>query len=143
MAFAMPSAWWGSKSKPAAPTCRGSEVTFEQATGVPSRNASQTGKLAASKSVGTVMMADTIRSAIEEGAEQFDMLLGNEPYKLRFANDRYTVQTIVVTRAMHPHRLLASGEAWARRNGARLRGRPGFERVNRVLRRLLPTADRF
>lgn len=97
----------------------------------------------ASMSVGTVMMADTIRSAIEEGAEQFDMLLGNEPYKLRFANDSYTVQTVVLTRAMHPNRLLASGEAWARRNGAGLRGRTGFERVNRVLRRLLPTADRF
>jgi CelD/BcsL family acetyltransferase involved in cellulose biosynthesis len=97
----------------------------------------------ASMSVGTVMMADTIRSAIEEGAGQFDMLLGNEPYKLRFANDSYTVQTIVVTRAMHPNRLLASGEAWARRNGARLRGRPGFERVNKLVRRLLPTADRF
>ena len=37
----------------ASPTCSGSDVTFEQATGTPAANASHTGPLAASKRVGT------------------------------------------------------------------------------------------
>ncbi len=47
----------GSKVTAADPTCRGNDVTVEQATGVPSRKLSHTGKLAASNSVGTIIPA--------------------------------------------------------------------------------------
>jgi CelD/BcsL family acetyltransferase involved in cellulose biosynthesis len=38
-------------------------------------------------SVGFVVLALTIRAAIEEGAVEFDMLYGDEPYKWRWATD--------------------------------------------------------
>jgi CelD/BcsL family acetyltransferase involved in cellulose biosynthesis len=48
--------------------------------------------------VGLVLLAHTLRSAIAEGASEYDMLLGNEPYKARFANSERTVQSVLVTR---------------------------------------------
>jgi CelD/BcsL family acetyltransferase involved in cellulose biosynthesis len=38
-------------------------------------------------SVGLVLMAETIRAALEEGAREFDMLWGVEPYKFLWARD--------------------------------------------------------
>jgi CelD/BcsL family acetyltransferase involved in cellulose biosynthesis len=97
----------------------------------------------APKSVGTVLMADTIRSAIDEGAGTFDLLLGAEAYKQRFANDSHFVETIFLTRAMRLNTIPAYGEAWARRNLRDLVDRPGLERVSKALRHLLPTTNRF
>ena len=88
-------------------------------------------------------MADTLRSAIEEGAKEFDMLLGNEPYKKRFTNASREVQTVLLTGAFRPMRLLALGEAWARRHGAWMQERSGFEGTLGRLRKLLPTVRRF
>ena len=42
----------------------------------------------ASHSVGLVLMARAIERAIEEGAEQYDMLHGDEPYKFLWAHER-------------------------------------------------------
>jgi CelD/BcsL family acetyltransferase involved in cellulose biosynthesis len=92
------------------------------------------------KSVGVVMMATTVRSAIEEGAIEFDMLLGDEPYKQRFTNASRPVQTVILTRSMSPTRLLVAGEARARRYGRRLRDLTVLGAVARSLRRLLPTS---
>ncbi len=39
-------------------------------------------------SVGLVLMALTIKAAIEEGLDEFDMLYGHEPYKWLWARDR-------------------------------------------------------
>ena len=97
----------------------------------------------ASGSVGTLLMADTLRSAIEEGATEFDMLLGNEPYKKRFTNASREVQTVLLTGALRPARILALGEAWARRRGAWMQSRRGFEGIVGRLRKLLPTVRRF
>ncbi len=88
-------------------------------------------------------MADTVRSAIEEGAQEFDLLLGDESYKRRFANGTRAVQTTVLTGAMRPTRLLASGEAWARRHGSWLYEKRGARPAHRAMRRVLPTVDRF
>jgi CelD/BcsL family acetyltransferase involved in cellulose biosynthesis len=93
----------------------------------------------AEKSVGIVLMATTIRSALEEGAAEFDMLLGDEPYKNRFTNASRPVQTVILTRSMSLTRLLVAGEAGARRYGRRLVERPGFGAVARSLRKMLPT----
>jgi len=45
-------------------------------------------------SVGLVLMAHTIRAAIDEGAETFDLLWGTEPYKRLWARDTRTLRQI-------------------------------------------------
>jgi CelD/BcsL family acetyltransferase involved in cellulose biosynthesis len=45
-------------------------------------------------SVGLVMMALAIRSAIDEGAAEFDMLYGDEPYKSLWAHDTRALNDI-------------------------------------------------
>ena len=45
-------------------------------------------------SIGLVMMGLAIQRAIEEGATEFDMLYGNEPYKSLWANDERVLQRI-------------------------------------------------
>lgn len=87
-------------------------------------------------SVGRVLLARTVRRAIEEGATEFDMLLGDEAYKKRFCNNSRAVQTVVLPRALAPTRLLISAEAGARNIGRRFGHRPG----PKALRRLLPTS---
>ena len=46
----------------------------------------------APQSVGLALMALTIRAAIEEGASEFDMLWGTEPYKALWARDARVLQ---------------------------------------------------
>ncbi|MDD7931112.1 GNAT family N-acetyltransferase [Actinomycetospora straminea] len=69
----------------------------------------------AEKSVGLVLMAHTVREAIEEGADEYDLLLGDETYKARFATDERAVETLVVAGALDPTRLLAQVDAGVRR----------------------------
>ncbi|MDD7966725.1 GNAT family N-acetyltransferase [Actinomycetospora lemnae] len=69
----------------------------------------------AEKSVGLVLMAHTVREAIEEGADEYDLLLGDETYKARFATDERAVETLVVAGALDPTRLLAQADAGVRR----------------------------
>jgi CelD/BcsL family acetyltransferase involved in cellulose biosynthesis len=45
-------------------------------------------------SVGLVLMGLTIRAAIEEGAGEFDMLWGVEPYKFLWAPETRTLERI-------------------------------------------------
>jgi CelD/BcsL family acetyltransferase involved in cellulose biosynthesis len=91
-------------------------------------------------SVGMVLLTRTIESALEEGASEFDMLLGTEAYKRRFQNASRDVFTVVLTKAMAPARLLIAAEAGARRWGRRLAERPGLNGTAHTLRRLLPTS---
>jgi CelD/BcsL family acetyltransferase involved in cellulose biosynthesis len=69
----------------------------------------------AERSVGLVLMAHTVRSAISEGADEYDLLLGDETYKARFATDERAVETLVVAGALDPTRLLAQVDAGVRR----------------------------
>jgi CelD/BcsL family acetyltransferase involved in cellulose biosynthesis len=46
------------------------------------------------RSVGLVLMALTIRAALDEGAREFDMLWGVEPYKFLWARDRRPLQRL-------------------------------------------------
>lgn len=96
----------------------------------------------ADKSVGVVLMAATIRSAIEEGASEFDMLLGTEAYKRRFTDDSRPVQTVILVGAKRPLRLVLATEARARRLGKGLASRPAMGKIARGLARLLPTSRR-
>jgi CelD/BcsL family acetyltransferase involved in cellulose biosynthesis len=47
-----------------------------------------------SQSVGLVMMARAIARAIEEGAEQYDMLHGDEPYKFLWAHETRPLMSV-------------------------------------------------
>jgi CelD/BcsL family acetyltransferase involved in cellulose biosynthesis len=94
----------------------------------------------AKKSVGTVMTSVAIRDAIEEGAREFDFLLGTDPYKRSFTAEARPSVTVVLTGALRPTRFLVAGEARARSVGRRLAERPALGRVARSIARLLPTS---
>ncbi|MGH2955380.1 MAG: GNAT family N-acetyltransferase [Solirubrobacterales bacterium] len=67
---------------------------------------------------GLVLQSAVIESALEEGAEEFDFLLGDERYKFRFAEESRTVSDVILARALpHPAALVASAEHFARRLG--------------------------
>jgi CelD/BcsL family acetyltransferase involved in cellulose biosynthesis len=70
---------------------------------------------------GLVLLAAVIESAFEEGATEFDMLLGNESYKYRFAEGERTVSDFSIARvAPHPASLLTGAEFAARRTFRRI-----------------------
>ncbi len=64
-----------------------------------------------SASVGFVLFTETMRAAAAEGAGVYDLLLGTEPYKLRFATARREVHTVISARRGHPIALLTRAEA--------------------------------
>jgi CelD/BcsL family acetyltransferase involved in cellulose biosynthesis len=90
-------------------------------------------------SVGFVLMVHTVRSAIEEGASRYDLLLGEEAYKARFANGGESVHTVTLSRSRSAH-LATAAEAYlwkgSRRLPASLRSLPP------VIANLLPTLRR-
>jgi CelD/BcsL family acetyltransferase involved in cellulose biosynthesis len=90
-------------------------------------------------SVGFVLMVHTVRSAIEEGASRYELLLGEEAYKSRFANAGESVHTVTLSRSRSAH-LATAAEAYmwkgSRRLPASLRSLPP------VLANLLPTLRR-
>ncbi len=47
-------------------------------------------------SIGFVLLAHTIRAALNDGVDEYRLLRGGEPYKLRFANDDAPVETVVL-----------------------------------------------
>lgn len=96
-------------------------------------------------SVGLILLAYTIRDAFETGATEYDMLLGNEEYKARFATGKRTVRTVVITRSMHPSRAVAALDMGLRRAGRLLPSRlrdPVRATVGRVLERLPSSRER-
>jgi CelD/BcsL family acetyltransferase involved in cellulose biosynthesis len=90
-------------------------------------------------SVGFVLMVHTVRSAIEEGASQYDMLLGDESYKARFANTREPVETVTLNRSRSAH-LVTAAEAFFWRGSRRLPS--GLRSLPPAIGDLLPTARR-
>jgi CelD/BcsL family acetyltransferase involved in cellulose biosynthesis len=94
------------------------------------------------RSPGLLMMNLTVRAAIEEDAEDIDLLLGSEAYKWRFAPDARQVHTVILVGAARPTRLLVSGEAAARRYGRWLQGLPGIGRVVKWVAAKLPGGRR-
>ncbi len=72
------------------------------------------------RSVGLLLFAEAIRAATEERAAEYDMLLGDEPYKQRFADSARQVCTAMIAPRLRPVRMIASGEARARTIARRL-----------------------
>ena len=71
-------------------------------------------------SVGLLLLARTMRDAIEEGAVEYDMLLGDEEYKRRFADRERLVRTMVATPSLHPLHALAGADVGLRKLARRL-----------------------
>ena len=65
-------------------------------------------------SVGLVNLALAVRDAFEEGAAEFDLLLGDEEYKLRLADGKRTVATGVLAKRYDLALGLAHAEAGLR-----------------------------
>jgi CelD/BcsL family acetyltransferase involved in cellulose biosynthesis len=73
-------------------------------------------------SVGFVLLVHSIRSALEDGMTEYRFGRGDEPYKYRFANEDYGVQTLAVARGVAmPGVILALATG---RRAARLVRRP-------------------
>ncbi len=98
----------------------------------------------ADASVGLLLLAHTVHEAIDEGASEYDLLLGEEAYKQRFATAARPVETVILARSFHPMRLLAGAEAALWRAHQRLppRMRERSRSVAGGLRRLLPSFRR-
>jgi CelD/BcsL family acetyltransferase involved in cellulose biosynthesis len=94
--------------------------------------------------VGFVVIAHALRAGIEEGASQFDMLLGDEDWKGRFSTGERRVSTVVLVSANSPARFLVSGETHLRRLAGRLPPRleRGVRSAGRAAAGLLPTVRR-
>ena len=56
----------------------------------------------AKTSVGLLLMVHTLRCAFEEGANEYDFLLGDESYKSRFSEDRRRVATVMAGQRCAP-----------------------------------------
>jgi CelD/BcsL family acetyltransferase involved in cellulose biosynthesis len=85
---------------------------------------------------GLVLLAGVIRSALEEGAAEFDLLLGDEAYKSRFAERARTVSDVTLARDLpHAASLVVGAEYGLRRVGrtipASARRRLGLTRLAR------------
>ncbi len=89
--------------------------------------------------VGLLLLAHTIRAAIDEAADEYDLLLGDEPYKRRFAEPgsaRY-VRTAVIAPRASVARVLLSAELRLRVAARRLP-----DPLGRTLRRALRPGTR-
>ncbi|MBI2359841.1 MAG: GNAT family N-acetyltransferase [Deltaproteobacteria bacterium] len=84
------------------------------------------------ESVGLVAMGLTIRTAIEEGAEEYDLLHGDESYKLQWACDRRELSRLELyppsTRGLFYSQVMTWGRA-SRRAARRLLGDDLADRI--------------
>ena len=87
-------------------------------------------------SPGLLLLAHTIEAAFHEGASEYDMLLGNEPFKERFATAATERRTLVLVRPAHAARALVLADVGLRRIGHHLPA-PVHDRVRRVVAPLL------
>ncbi len=64
-------------------------------------------------SIGFVLLAHTIREALDDGVGEYRLLRGAEPYKLRFANDDIPLETVTLASAdvagLETERVIARG----------------------------------
>ena len=93
------------------------------------------------RSVGLLLLARTIRAAVEEGADEYDFLLGGESYKERFATGVRLATSLIVTPRFHPARALATADAALRWSARKLpeRIRNPLRRAASIVVRRLPT----
>jgi CelD/BcsL family acetyltransferase involved in cellulose biosynthesis len=66
-------------------------------------------------SLGLLMLSESIRGAVAEGAREYDMLLGGEEFKSRFADQVRHARSVVLARPADPVRLASAARGAARR----------------------------
>ncbi len=71
-------------------------------------------------SPGLLMQSHAIQAATEEGVDEYDLLLGDEAHKTRFTELRREVQTVAVTRLLHPLGAVVAAEMGSRRLARKL-----------------------
>jgi CelD/BcsL family acetyltransferase involved in cellulose biosynthesis len=76
-----------------------------------------------------LLLAESVQRATEEGCTVYDMLLGDEGFKSRFADRRREVTTVTIAPAVSTARLRASARNAARRGWRRLRSSRLGERL--------------
>jgi len=79
--------------------------------------------------IGVVLLAHTIEQAAAEGAQIYDLLWGDEPYKERFETGRRAVPSLLLTRPWSMVGMAARGQVGLRAAGRRLPS--GLRRVVR------------
>ena len=91
----------------------------------------------ADSSVGFVLMAHTIRTAIADGVHEYRLLLGAEPYKDRFANKEARVTTVARGHGLMGRTAVISARAMT---GTTLGRRTGRKVASRLTNGMPPTA---
>jgi CelD/BcsL family acetyltransferase involved in cellulose biosynthesis len=86
-------------------------------------------------SPGFLLLAETIREAIEDGASEYDMLLGEEAFKRRFGTSSRRVRTVVLAPRGRPAHISAATGTHIRRAWRKLPSGPRA-RVKRLAARL-------
>jgi CelD/BcsL family acetyltransferase involved in cellulose biosynthesis len=76
-------------------------------------------------SVGFLLLAETVREAIAEGAAEYDLLLGDEPFKARFATAQRLGRSVLLAPPFSRPRLRATARAWLTRLRSRTTPRRG------------------
>jgi CelD/BcsL family acetyltransferase involved in cellulose biosynthesis len=87
-------------------------------------------------SIGFLLLAETIREAIEEGATEYDLLLGDEAFKARFATSRRLGRSVLLAPPASRARLAASVRE-AARSGVRATPEPLRRRIRAFRGRLI------
>jgi CelD/BcsL family acetyltransferase involved in cellulose biosynthesis len=87
------------------------------------------------RSPGLLLLARTVEAAIEEGASEYDFLLGDEEYKSRFANAVRHVETEILGPRWSSHLLVVRCERTLRRIG-RVLPAPARARVHSAVQRV-------
>lgn len=72
-------------------------------------------------SVGFLLLAETVREAIDEGAAEYDLLLGDEPFKARLATGSRLGRSVVLAPSLSWPRMRAAARAWIRSRTTRRR----------------------
>jgi CelD/BcsL family acetyltransferase involved in cellulose biosynthesis len=65
-------------------------------------------------SVGFLLLAETVREAIAEGAAEYDLLLGNEAFKARFANGKRLGRSVQLVPPISRTRLASTAKGVVR-----------------------------
>src|SRR4051794_18097305 len=76
------------------------------------------------RSPGFLLLAETVREAIEEGASEYDMLLGEEAFKRRFATSARAVRTVLLVPRGRPAHIRAAAGVGLRGAWRSLPSRP-------------------
>jgi CelD/BcsL family acetyltransferase involved in cellulose biosynthesis len=63
------------------------------------------------EAVGFVLMAHTVRAALDDGIAEYRLLLGGESYKDRFANADHGLETVAIGRGLRGRLALAAARA--------------------------------